>query len=191
MAASWLDEHLETFVRPHLGYVPNIETSNQWLHNFRPQALEELMKVWGEAKKRAKDKTILLPGRDTFLIEVLARILDDHPTLFKPEYSKVVSESGMFKEDYTTFYAVDSGYSGSVPKALKCADFGLVNGQHQLIMPLSHLSCASLEGSPKYWSKGTIENGKIFQELANNKDVFSTAAQLTRSVGKWMISNRD
>jgi len=122
---SWLDEHLETFVRPYLGSIPNIDMTSNYLKSWDQRLNMTLKAVWERAKIRAMGRPILLPGRDVWEFEILAR-MEGFPTTFRPEFSGEVVRNIKIKEDFSQHYVLDSGFAGSVPKALKATHFGLV-----------------------------------------------------------------
>lgn len=131
MSASWLEEHLETFVRPHLKFIPKIETDPKRDYHIRrwsPVTLKALKAVWEEAKRRSQGRQILLAGRDVWQFEVLARI-EDTPTIFRPDISGTVARWSprVVKEDYSECYLLDTGYKGSVPLALGIPNFDLIH----------------------------------------------------------------
>lgn len=129
--SSWLDQHVEEWIKPHLGLVPEVKSipSNcNYIDYFLPGKtghLEILQECWENAKKNAKGDPILLAGRDTWLFEVLARI-EGHPTVFLPQASSAACGHPSFKGKYKHCYGVDSGHRGSVPKTMGCERFGLV-----------------------------------------------------------------
>jgi hypothetical protein len=134
MAADWLDKHIEEFIRPRLGKVPELDKDAYPLHGgaWIPLDVKCLQAMWWQGKRLAKGRTILLPGRDAFLLEVLAR-LEDWPTIFDQRLSSVVCRAiadGKYKGiDISKFkdcFAIDTGYRGSVPKALGVTDFALL-----------------------------------------------------------------
>lgn len=142
MGLGWLEEHLETFVRPHLGTVPTEwpgpkvmygQHNNQW-SDYRIKAL---MALWAVAKKRSEGRPILLAGRDVWLFEVLARI-EDVPTTFRPEISSTVAKASpkAITENYKEYYLLDTGYRGSVPVALGITHFDLISFDPVVYPPL-------------------------------------------------------
>ena len=140
MVSRWLDMHLETFVRPQLGFVPNMKQPRKVKADpslWTPRHCKAIWGVWVEAKRRAKlcNKPILLAGRDVWFLEVMARI-DDYPTVFRPEISSSVAtyygEMRLKKtcpekfRQFEEFYLIDTGFQGSVPKNLGIKDFHLI-----------------------------------------------------------------
>lgn len=135
---TWLDEHIETFIKPNLGYVPSMSlltspsTKNESYPlysnttvNVPERTLSCLKAFWKEAKKRAKGKMILLPGRDTWEFEVLAQMEGFKDTIFRPDISSMTVN--FVKEDYRDFFCIDSGYKGSIPFRLGIEDFALTS----------------------------------------------------------------
>lgn len=123
MLSTWLDEHLETFVRPNLGRIPNIDLKDYDLIEFTPQRIRALVAFWDQAKKRCGDKPMLLAGRDVYLLEVIAH-MEGYPTTFRSDISALTASHVV--EDYTKHYLVDTGYKGSVPIALKMEHWDLM-----------------------------------------------------------------
>lgn len=121
----WLDEHLETFVRPNLGSIPDINRTRMADKGWTEKRISALHAIWTQCKRLAEGRPILLPGRDVWLLEVLAR-MEGFPTTFRKDISSCVAKSGLLKEDFSHFHAFDTGYSGSVPKALKCEHWHLM-----------------------------------------------------------------
>lgn len=201
---TWLDNHLETFVRPQLGMIPNINPNEYYIRVFDKKILISLNLFWLEAKRVAQGRTILLPGRDVYLLEVIARMYDDYPTVFRPEISSSVAP--YVKEDYTEHFCVDTGYQGSVPKMLKMNHWKLMRGsvgwtgkqvQERQLFPNNkrgtlYAMSTNLESCPKYWERANPGfdannkfNGVINQRIDHTN--FPNAAQITmivaRSVG--------
>ena len=119
----WLEKHLEEWVRPKLGLIPNIQPTMWFIQQWTKTDVLALQAVWREGKKLAGDRKILLAGRDVWLLRVLAEI-EGFETIFRPDISSYTK--GYVKEDYKECYLLDTGFSGSVPKALKIPNFGLV-----------------------------------------------------------------
>ncbi len=151
MVSRWLDMHLETFVRPQLGFVPNMKQPGKVKADpslWTPRHCKAIWGVWVEAKKRAKlvKKPILLAGRDVWFLEVMARI-DDYPTVFRPEISSSVATyygemrkkkdcPAKFKQ-FEKFYLIDTGFQGSVPRNLGIDDYHLIRWNHVNLTPNS------------------------------------------------------
>ena len=141
---SFLEEHLETFVRPNLGHIPNVNPKETGPNLWTPKLITCLEAVWKQAKRRAGERKILLAGRDTWEFEILARV-EGVPTDFRPDISTVVAVCGLgylltggydfdrkgephplIKEDYSEHYLLDSGYKGTIPKALGVKNWDMV-----------------------------------------------------------------
>lgn len=216
---AWLDAHLETFVKPVLGKIPDVNTNltqeqDYYIANLSNEnVLKSFIDLWEETKKRAKGRTILLPGRDTWLFEVLARI-EGVDTIFRGNISSnTAAWCGLYDPDKEVFkkcYAIDSGNSGSVPRALSVADWAMVyygggTANHQLLPHNGnnnkYMTCYSvLEGSHKYWTRGVLDpqpststpapakflpTMKIVQGLEPNKTCFLSAALQTMKLAAY------
>lgn len=212
MTRTWLDDHLDTFVVPYLGGVPNKQTVTKtapsyaigiqyWLDQFNTKKIIGMVAIWQEAKKKAEGRTILLPGRDVFLFEVIAGMFNDN-RVFRPDISSAVSP--FVAEDYTGHFCLDTGYRGSVPRNLKMDHWSLVrydNGaNNEKNRPLRQVFpkyrstntsvytslSSDLEGCPKYWQSGYMEvykkGGKILQYFDPGN--FRSAAVLTIHVAE-------
>lgn len=125
-SSAWIDEHLETFVRPHLRSIPDIDMKRDALKPWNPRLIVALHAVWKQTKRLAEGRVILLPGRDVWLFEVLAR-MEGWPTIFRQVISSSVARSGLLKEDFSKCHCLDTGFSGSVPKNLKVEHWHLVH----------------------------------------------------------------
>lgn len=202
MLSTWLDEHLETFVRPNLGRIPNIDLKDYDLIEFTPQRIRALVAFWDQAKKRCGDKPMLLAGRDVYLLEVIAR-MEGYPTTFRSDISAITAAH--IKEDYTKHYLVDTGFKGSVPLAMKMEHWDLMRyypiykaqhgaelERHQLFprarfresSPICYIP-GLLERCSKYWDRAQWKDG-IQQniQLPTDKwgDQFPRAAGLTQYI---------
>lgn len=190
----WLDKHLEDFVRPKLGKIPN--PVNNVGYVWTPAVLDSLHVHWEAAKKWAEGRTIIMPGRDTFEWSVLAQIEGFTNFVFRPDISALTCH--YVAEDYSKGFAIDSGLSGSVPRALGIEKYRLASCyrdpvNHQLINPLGKLIsiCSYLEGAPKYWDRAQLPldtgglkklpEGKFYQPFSN-ESMFEKAAGLTQFI---------
>lgn len=193
----WLDQHLEEFVRPVLGVIPDVKGT--WIDVFKPTHIIALATVWKKATELAHGRVILLPGRDVFLFEVLARTIHDYPTIFRPDMSSSVTP--WVKQEYTECYALDTGYKGSIPKALKMEHWALVRYDHYTSDPVWKNAVArplrqvlpkalnqtyaglsgNLEGCPKYWTRGEVYMDGTVRKVRQTLDLtkFAEAAALT------------
>lgn len=208
MSSTWLHEHLETVVRPYLGKIPASNPHDQWVLTFDKKMLVALQAVWDQTKRLAKGKTILLPGRDVWLFEVVARVLGDYPTVFRPDIS--TSTAPHVSEDYSKYFVLDTGYKGSVPRALKCDHWVLVrydctsadpklrtleNRPTRQVFPkvkrgpLMNLS-SNLEGCPKYWTRAALKPKSTQFSQQFDSTYFELAAVLTMHVAQNVMPMR-
>lgn len=179
--ASWLEEHLETFVRPVLGEIPNVGPA---VAPFAGPYVKPLKALLEAMKKESKGRPIILPGRDVFMPWLVAS-LDRYPVTFRPDISSAVCGHVSLKGLYHEYYGVDSGFHGSVLKALGVKQWNLASGAKSFASigyPLVTSSlCGYMEGSHKYWQCGTSEDypiGPIIQTLSPVQ-TFRNAAEHT------------
>jgi hypothetical protein len=216
---AWLDDHIEKFVKPVVGVVPDYklikpaDTDNytKMLTGANSIYPGLLVKLWTEAKRRAAGRTILLPGRDVWLFEVLAR-LEGTDTIFRPDISSnavtTIAKSDPQKEVFKGCFCVDSCCAGSIPKKLGCADWalGIYSGfaanleqlqAHQLIAerfpnlatdPLYNCY-AILECVPKYWTHASASNGIVTQQVVPDGVLFRTAFKTTMVMANHWLEN--
>jgi hypothetical protein len=204
--SEWIDQHLEEFVKPQLGRIPNVNLSNPQVAKFDRNILRALWAVWQQCKKLAGHRPILLPGRDTYLLEVLARC-EGWPTTFRQDISGQVARSGIIGLQYENYHVFDTGFSGSVPKALGAENWHLIcchaDPQHHQIFPKTSHRVSGFEGryvSPirylasvmemtsKYWESAfttPFPVRVIIQELTSSQKVFEEAVMLTRHVANF------
>jgi len=184
---SWLQEHLETFVVPYLGFVPAP------LNPLTPVEMTVIKNTWRSIKKSGENKTIILPGRDVFIFEILAR-REGYPTVFMPEVSRNTVSSIKLPYDLEKVLIVDTGFMGSIPQALGVTSFILVShyekkSKQQIFPRLTNARQLALriEYTPKYWKRGSLhyECGEPFvlQELSDLRE-FAAAAAMTIAVYK-------
>jgi hypothetical protein len=124
---AWLEDHLENFVNTFLGAIPTINPDLQPIKEYWSETrIKCLVAVWRKFLTMTEGKKILLPGRDAWEFEVLAR-LDGTPTVFRKDASTCGARLIL---DYKTcgneYIALDSGYRGSVAKTLGVESFKLV-----------------------------------------------------------------
>lgn len=187
---SWLETHLEEFVTPVIG-----EFDRRPLGYFDPAELTVIKNVWRSVKKNAKGKQILLPGRDVFIFEVLAR-RENYPTIFWPECSRQTVEEMAEEIDHhftRNVYLFDTGFVGSIPRALNTKKFGLLsyNDRSKTVgtqifphLSLSRGLALRIESTPKYWESGRVvphgfpPSGEIHQDFSP-RPTFVQAARLT------------
>lgn len=175
----WLQEHLETFVKPVLGEIPTI--GKDYAHYFSPQEMGVIKNMWRSVKRDAQkcDAPILLAGRDVFIFEILAR-REGYPTVFRPDISRLTVSH--LAEDYSDHYLFDTGFDGSIPRALKSKNYTMgssnsaalfsggsifsrrkrhipIEGKQDPKQVFPRLTGArslilKIERTPKYWKRG-------------------------------------
>lgn len=178
----WLKKHLLEFVKPRISVIPNASFLSL---GFNEETTKQLIVNWKQAKKLCGAKTMLLAGRDVWEFEILAR-LDG----FKSEFRSDISTDtvGHITKDYSEYYLIDSGYSGSVPETLGVMKWNLVSGTNQLL-PGNYAAASiagSLEGTPKYWTRARWVKGKPKQAFSA-KTTFTRAAALTRAIAEYYL----
>jgi hypothetical protein len=178
----WLEQHLQTFVAKHLGFVPESEGP----HFFTPEELSVIKSWWRSAKACAKGKKILLAGRDVFVFEILAR-RENYPTLFLPECSRASVKSITLPDG--DLFLLDTGFAGSIPAALHVKNFRLLSyAMPQQVevqvfprLTMSRHLALRIETIPKYWKTAHLVDGKIHQEFSELRELLM-AAMLTMQV---------
>jgi hypothetical protein len=177
----WLEQHLEEFVKPTLGFVPALGKDHA--RTFSAQEMSVIKNMWRSVRTEAKkqNKTILLAGRDVWIFEVLAR-RDKTETVFRPDISRITAEH--VKEDYSKHFLFDTGFMGSIPQALRCEAYTmgssnavttyckckfcknvgahkpLITDVRQVFPRMKGARSLSLkiERTPKYWRRGFVRN---------------------------------
>jgi hypothetical protein len=187
---AWLERHLREFVLPHLGTDSLDEVVTEYAPvYFTPQELSVIKNIWRSVKKAAQDRVVLLPGRDVYVFEILAR-RENYPTIFLPSCSR--QTAGRLKcELFQDMYLLDTGFAGSIPRALEITSYGLVSYglRNDDIQVFRHLSMSrglalKIEKTPKYWKTGRIGyDGEVVQEFSERGE-FVEAAILTMQVYK-------
>lgn len=182
----WLNEHLEQFVKPVLGYVPvTTTTRNRYLSS---QEMARVKNIWRSVKSSAAGKPILLAGRDVFIFEILAR-RENFPTIFRPDISRLTCQH--VTEDYSDCFLFDTGFAGSIPLGLRVKEFILASSLSNRLSVLdkkqtqvfpkmggSRSLALKIESLPKYWKRAFFSEGGIKQELSDLMQ-FTHAAYLT------------
>lgn len=188
---SWLEEHIESFVMP---IVKNHEAIQEPLSYFEQEELTIIKNAWRSIKKDARGRTILLPGRDVFIFEVLAR-REGYPTTFIPECSRMTVAELAKTLDVSNCYLFDTGFAGSIPRALRMENFKLLShhehDSRKQIFPrltMSRHLALKIEGTPKYWESGRlsimgIQDNEVVQPLSKIHE-FIEAARLTIAIYK-------
>lgn len=184
MSSQWLDEHLETFVRPYLGNIPDVSQNSYWVGKITPQVIRALKALWEVGKRKSDGRPILLAGRDVWLFEVLAQLEGFPHTTFRPDISSYSRVHPSLKGKYCDHYLIDSGNKGTIPYHLGIDNYGLVyasgagpspaasanwnveaikaNRQkhqlfpHQLAGGISFGLYNTLEGVSKYWTQAKV-----------------------------------
>jgi len=161
------------------------------LHSFIMNSIKALKR---KTKKRA---TVIYPGRDVWCWEVISRKLG-MPSVYDARVSRRIADEGVLIKDIIAEWGIedwrrtvlfDSGYAGTVPRAIgraagldkMCILMLSALKSEEQIFP-SHakarrkaLACEYLA---KYRKRATIEDGKVYQEIAS-LDEFIKAALLT------------
>lgn len=179
---SWLREHLETFVRPVLGYIPEPSADR----HIRPEQMVAVKNAWRSVKKVCGDRQLVLTGRDTYTFEILAR-REGYHTLYLPECSRLTYQDVKIPDVGDSLF-FDVGYVGTIPKFFG-ADYILMSEYledvtKQVFPKLAtsrELSIHVGDRTPKYWKRAKLVEGRIVQEYAE-LDEFERAAQLTIEV---------
>jgi hypothetical protein len=182
--ASWLQNHLDTFVYPTLGYVPKYDPG---IKVFTPTEMRRIKSVWSSVKRQSKGKQLVLGGRDTFIFEVLAR-RENFPTLYLPKLSRVTVGHIQIpdKENSILF---DTGFAGSIPKKLGMKHLLLshdIGDPAIQIFPglkMSRELAYKIEYSPKYWESARTVYGKVLQQISSLPE-FIRAFRLTVEIYK-------
>jgi hypothetical protein len=194
---SWLEDHIENFVTPVIG-VREIESSGY----FTPEEHTVIKNTWRAIKKNAQGKQILLPGRDVFVWEILAR-RENYPTIFMPECSRQtvrhIAKTRLGLRSLQNVYLFDTGFAGSIPRALGTKSFSLLSSNSlpsQKIgvqvfprLTFSRGLALKIEKSPKYWESGRLARNsfdvdqEVRQDLSNSYEFF-LAARLTVEIYK-------
>lgn len=179
---SWLTSHLETFVKPDLGYIP--QKGNYTF--LTEDEMRRVKSIWKSVKIEARGRTILLPGRDVWIFEVLAR-REGYPTWFIPQCSRMALP-GIEIPDIDKYFLMDTGFMGSIPAGLGTTDFKLISftTKQSLVqvfpsMKGSRSLALKIESLPKYWKSGFLREGFVGQELSSFED-FGKAAILTQEI---------
>ncbi len=221
---AWLEDHQENFCKPVMKKLPELvstpyptDGSNKYIKLLVEEKSAypgHLVSMWEEAKRRAAGRTILLPGRDVWLFEVLAR-LEGTDTIFRPDINSntkhIVAQVDPDRDRFKECFCIDSCCAGSIPKELKCKDWalGVFSGAtdlkslkaHQLIAktypnlqtdPL-YLCYAILECIPKYWSHATLDNINRSVQRIEKDGVNFRLAYLTTMVlaNHWLETHKD
>jgi len=175
--------HINEVIRPVLGE----NFSEEPLGYFTPEEMTVIKNAWRSIKKKADRKQILLPGRDVFIFEILAR-REGYPTIFVPECSRQTVDALAEKlgPSITDCYLFDTGFAGTIPRALKTKRFNMLS-HHQMggnvqVFPRLSFSrglALKVEKTPKYWTSGRIDaEDNVVQDQSDIFE-FARAARLT------------
>ena len=184
---SWLKNHLNEFVLPQIGYIP---TDSLYPKQFSREEMSVIKNIWKSIKKESQTtgKLLILPGRDVFIFEILAR-RENFPTLFIPACSRTSVE--YFKDKIPDNSIVfDTGFMGTIPQKLGIDNFKLCsyNIRQSKVQVFPHLTLSRslalhIEKTPKYWKTGQIFERSIRQDFSE-KEEFIKAAVLTQQIYK-------
>jgi hypothetical protein len=178
--------HIEEFIKPVLGE----DFSDEPLGYFTQEEMTVIKNAWRSIKKKADHKQILLPGRDVFIFEILAR-REGYPTIFVPECSRQTVNALYEKlgSSISDCYLFDTGFAGTIPKALRTKRFNMLShhdmsGSVQVFPRLSFSRGLALkvEKTPKYWSSGRIDPENAVVQDQSDIFEFARAARLTIEV---------
>jgi hypothetical protein len=169
--SSWLSSHLEGFVKPVLGYIPNLPKG--YTRFFSPKEMSIIKNLWRSVKNESVNKPILLAGRDVYIFYVLA-MREGKEVTFRPDISRLTVDH--IREDYTGYYLFDTGFIGSIPKGLSIPHYKMVSAtlgvsNRELLREPSRQVFPRLQGArglalkiertPKYWKRAfNIDNRK-------------------------------
>jgi hypothetical protein len=120
----WLEEHIECFIKKHLGEVPNIDQNEVYVRTFTRRKIDALKAVWWQAKRMSKGRQILLAGRDVFLFHMIGS-MEGYFNIYRPDISSNTKDHESFKI-YKDCYLLDTGHRGSVPMAIGIQNYGLI-----------------------------------------------------------------
>lgn len=189
---AWLKWHLDTFVTPRLkgtpvGSLPKGSSIKTYLTGGNNSQLQGVIQCYFRAKKLAKGKPLLLPGRDSWLLRVLAG-MDGHPVAFRPKLNTTTAPKLKGKIILNRFGA-DCGYHGSAFQTIGLRQFAVTTWNSITGTPSPH----SLNPGPKawadpygmmcamgafYWERAEIVSGEITQKRSSLTE-FRLTAQRT------------
>lgn len=158
------------------------------LHSFVVSSMRALKRH----RRRRRRESLILPGRDVWSWEVLAR-RQRIPTVFDARISRQVARHDPaliraaegWRADLDKSLVFDTGFNGTIWSAIRRAtgknpDLLLLSGKNQ-IFPRhagSRQKALAIEYLPKYWTSRTLRDGDAHQYLAD-MDEFVRAAILT------------
>jgi len=185
---SWLQDHLENFIMPHLLQSKFSSSKDQIRDSLARLTYSPVFTIcektvmknaWRSMKRHASGKKIILAGRDVWLFEVLAR-REKYPTLFLPNCSRAsVRDIALDETENSCLF--DTGFIGSIPRALNIEDFKLFSSRINEKQIFPRLSGArrlalKIEKTNKYWKTAYSSNGEVLQEFSGYFEFISAAA---------------
>lgn len=185
----WLQEHLDGFVKPYLGYIPEVKDSDEKFFTVEEMVL--LKNIWRMAKREAKrlGLGILLTGRDTWAFHVLA-CRENYDHAYRPDICRQTKEH--IKENYQNFFCLDTGFAGSIPQKLKCKAWALVNYTSAGAMDVYHGYYAKRPASPAQdpygqWKelKPCLSDHLAHQAFPRSKGIRNIASRLEAMPKYW------
>lgn len=182
---NWLETHIEEFVKPiiesggkgEFNTAEFLSAETQALQGnvlkdvpFTPEELTVIKNAWRAIKSQAKGKQILLPGRDVFIFEILAR-RENYPTVFMPECSRQsVAHIAKDLGPVRNCFLFDTGFAGSIPRNLRIKNYTMLSSSQLTAegfghgkdvstqvfprLSLSRHLALKIEQTPKYWESG-------------------------------------
>lgn len=187
---AWLKNHLDTFVTPRLkgpiGDLPKGDSLYYYIGNtpsYKGQ-FKGVIQCYLRAKELANGKTLLLPGRDSWLLRVLAG-MDGYPVAFRPKLNSATAHVLKGKMILNRFGA-DCGYHGSAFQTIGLKHFAVTTWQSTTGKADPH----SLNPGPRawvdpygmmctvgafYWQRAEVISGKIKQPKATIAEIRLTA----------------
>lgn len=187
MAYSWLQEHLEGFVKPYLGYIPVIKPDEELY--FSPEEMVLLKAVLRSAKAEAKLRGLhlLLTGRDTWVLHVLA-CRENYDHAYRPDICRNTRDH--IKENYTEFLCLDTGYAGSIPKALRCKAWTMLSDSAAGTLDIYHYPGYKKPAQDTYNTHREISPmpNHLHQSLRCNQFVRNLSGRLEMSPKYWQAA---
>lgn len=181
----WLQNHMETFVKPTLGYIPVLD--NNYRRVFTSEEMAVVKAMWKAVKCEARrvGKPILLAGRDVFIFEILAR-REGFPTTFRPDISRLTVSH--VKEDYSGHLLFDTGFAGSIPRALRSTSYvmGSASGvELQTAAPIFHPSYTGIHIRSLGRSQHVLLHNETHQVFPRMKGARSLILKIERTPKYW------
>lgn len=160
---------MDEFVRPTMeanGYRELHKLEEVPYGYFNQEELTVMKNTWRSIKRAADGKTILLPGRDVWCFEVLAR-REGYPTVFDPTCSRqTVVHLAKEHPEWQELFLFDTGFAGSIPRAIGSKKHALLSHSalSSTVQVFPRLSFSRglalrIESTPKYWESGRLVTG--------------------------------